>query len=454
MTTTDLVLATSRNREFKLMFQRGDVAGMLATLRNERPDDADDSWESEQLARLAVELRRHNVATIGQHEAFVITTGEGRLRQVIAPVRLSVADRTLWQMPSTEKDPSDPRGKRKLPLDPNSADITAQGLTRLNAVAGCAVHRPPSIMVDGAPRSNPYFAQDDNANLTRVVVAVNVVGPSPKTGNPIVVQYTLDMDPRRELLRLLLTCSKWKGMAGKVFLMDEDAWNQQCSHWEMAERAQWTWLRLDGRIGVAANLRNDVVRDQMSKYLEMLITYTRKAQTQAERNAMRKHPALAFSTVRVDPRTREAIVAVTGWQREDGIEKMADVMGRLAAGLDPGVEVIEADEIYDAANEDADHLAPSDVGGSDVEGMRAATRPPAGTDGDGVSEEEGRDDGEKTQADERSELVAQIASLVGFLSDEQSHELGFDPETGTVEELREQLSLVQRWVDEDLRSTE
>lgn len=321
--------------ELLAAFQRGDIPGMLGILQLPA-----DNPGAQVLARLARDTRRQDVGVLGSHEAFVRHTPSGSLLQVIRPVAVSIHDGTAWQIPKRRAfDPAtgDVIGNldawkaqkkryewRDVPQ--TTAHLTYEGFLRQNAVAGCAVGQPAEVIVDGVPRTNPYLQRVQKADgrlgdVVRVVIAVIVVGLTPATGSPVVVNYTLDYDPAKDLLALLGTQAK--AAPEEVYLVDEG---------DFERRPGWTFVPLYGGVGYAVNLRIPGVREAYDTFANILANALKKAQTVARRNAMRAHPALAVHTVEIDKRGR-AVIPVVGWAGEDrAMARWAGLVAKLAQG--------------------------------------------------------------------------------------------------------------------------
>tara|TARA_R110000824_G_scaffold54028_5_gene149097 strand:- start:4745 stop:6148 length:1404 start_codon:yes stop_codon:yes gene_type:complete len=348
----------------------GADAGTVTTLTRPVIDD---------LARYCVELRRQNVAVIGDNEVFVRRSEAGDLRQVVAAVKLSLHDKTVYQIPDTwlkYRAGTDQRwfwqDHKNTPYDlrphfdhPNRASLTYEGYNRINAVAGCSVAQPQGIVVDGIQRENPYVDRDEHGDLRRIVIGVNVAGPAPHTGNIVVVQYTLDLDPRTDLQRMLaniLKGSPWKNKKANsegniepndspsvelpVRLIHRDDWKE----WRATKGdTSWNWhfTPMYGGVGYAHDITHKDVQAAYDKFIGILEHIFRKAQTVARRNAMRSHPALSMQTVRIDNEGNARVRAV-GWATGDSdIDRYRRALEAVAAGRhNHDIEVIEATEIY------------------------------------------------------------------------------------------------------------
>lgn len=414
-------------------FRRGDVAGLLGIMGLDKLEGPT-ALAVRNLAELAVETRRESVSVLGAHDVFFRRTSSGELRQVLAPVRLSLAEKTLYQIPVRE--PHDPdtlkpitnlawwhkenerdgkRGRKPLWKDTvqTSAEVSYQGFLRLNGVAGCAVGQPPTVMVDGVERTNPYLQRVELpagrlGDIIRVVIAVTVVGPTPATGNPVVVNYTLDYDPSKDLQHMLAKVADQH---------PDDCYLENAE--DVEKKKSWAFVPLYGGVGYHCNLRAEKVRDVYAEFTNMLGMALKKAQTVARRNAMKSHPALAIHTVEVDAHGR-AIVAVTGWAGDQSaMERWTKIVSRLARGQTIEADVIDVQESYDPDK----HASGGDV---DTAGTTAEVDPAIG---------------------ERNRLIEAIDNGIALLTPAQVATLPYDPATMTAAELKEVLGKINGILD-------
>jgi hypothetical protein len=361
--------------------QRGDSPGALRLFLGDEAEQLGVyTPRVKALMDYVIALRRQDVAVVGNHEAFVRKTESGSLHQVVAPVRLSLRDGTLYQIPKrgkfvlgTDTFWQWPRNKddkyewRDYLEHPHQAKVSHEGYLRMNAVCGCSIKQPPTVIVDGRSRENPYVERDGFGDLLRIVCQVNVSGPAPLTGNVVVVQYVLDLDPRSDLRHMLAGIAKGKptdddndesakptpkeSKISAVRLVHRDAWVADLALMQPEERGRWHWLPLYGGVGYAHELTNPAVGRSYEKFIQLLEYSFRKAQTVARRNAMKAHPALAVQTVVIDDRG-EALVRCVGWSGSPGdLERYSRALDTLAQGTrTPGMDVIDMVETYQPEN--------------------------------------------------------------------------------------------------------
>lgn len=405
-------------------FRRGDANGMLLQLGLDKLEGPQ-ALAVRTLAELGLETRRESISVLGNHEAFIRRTRGGDLRQVIMPVRLSLADKTLYQIPI--RKPHDPdtgeviTGNYKAWQDrtrkkclwkdavQTSAEVSYQGFLRLNGVAGCAVGSPPHVWVDGVERTNPYVQRVDMGNgrlgdIVRVVIALTVVGPTPATGNPVVVNYTLDYDPAKDLQHMLSRVADEH--PDECYLVDEE---------EVEKKPGWKLVPLYGGVGYHVNLRTDAVKGAYAEFINLLQNAVKKAQTIARRNAMKSHPALAYHTCEVDKYGR-AVLGIVGWAGDQSaMDRWTNLISRLSRGQTIDVESVNVEEVYDAEK----HRAGED--GVDASGSTSGLDP---------------------EVAEKNRLIEQIDDALPHLKNSDIAALGYNPAKMALDELRETLGKI------------
>jgi len=368
------------------------------------------------LATLAIELRRESVAVLGSHEAFVRHTAQGSLQMVIRPVRLSMHDGTIYKIPRNVK-----QGGSWVKEWPTDAHTTYAGLVRQNAVAGCAVGQAPSVVVDGKAMTNPYVERVKMSNgrlgdIIRIVIGITVVGPSPTTGNPVVVNYTLDYDPSKDLLHQLAKAADQH--RDDCYLIDEEEYLEDKQNGNVPRG--WKFTGLYGGVGYLYNLRNTKIQRAYKEFVNIAATAVKKAQTVARRNAMRNHPAFV-STV-VPDENGIAIIPVIGWAGdESAMRRYQSIQERLARGQELNLDDAE---VIDVEAEEYEAEVHDDRAAADE--AEAAVDP-------------------ETEA--RNALILQIDEGLGMLDPVQIAELGYNPDDATLEELKAVLAKLNAVLD-------
>jgi len=400
--------------------REGRVADLVKAFRDTDPDTSE-----AKLAGLAIELRRENVAVLGSHEAFVRMTPDGSLHQVVRPVRLSIDEGTIYKIPKWAKDDNG-NWKKTWPL---VAHVTYPGFMRQNAVAACNIGQPPSVVVDGEVKTNPYVHRAPTpdgrlGDIVRVVIAVLVVGPAPMTGNPVVVAYTLDYDPAKDLLHSIAKVAE--DAPGECYLIDEEELKVMTANHD--RKAGWKFLPLYGGVGYYFNLGNKKILACFKDYIGTVQNSVKKAQTVARRNAMKSHPAFVSTAIPDD--NGHATLPVIGWAGDSStMKRWQDIQERLARGLDLGLDGAEEIVI------DAEYEPEQEEEAAPPKAAQAAEQ-----------------EAEPEHDSKRSALIIQIDQGLALISADDASELHYDPDNNTEEELRAVLSKINAMVDSDAGS--
>ena len=275
-----------------------------------------------ELAALVRAVMDQKVASLGDGTVFVRKDGNGEVRAVQGTMKLSEAKGEVYSIPA---------GKDK----PRKYSVTASGYFALNRIAGLSILTPAAVDVPGVGKvPNPYIVRERDAVSGRewtvgVWVKKAAVGYSP-IGNLVVTVQTLYLDLHTYFIQDLLGKLKWKPECGKVMLetaVDDDM--------------RKTHLILPYQYGlvVAADISKSDVLTILDTHIQRQRFAERVATTIAERNALKKHPAMAVTQVLPDQHGNAA-VPVFGWRHDltaSDIHRAAEV----AESDDPtsGIEV-------------------------------------------------------------------------------------------------------------------
>lgn len=443
------------------------------------------------IAALAVQVRRQDVAVVGDREAFVRQTDQGDLVQVVRPVTLSLPENDLYQivkfawMPGAEAnrlgldvlDTWRGRGPRQgqVKVKAPTASPLMQGVHKINAIVGLSAAETPTVSVDGIPDlPNPYVQRANVADdplyegslgdLMRIVVRIAVVGAAPGTGNMVAVQYTLDHEPRKELLDIIGQLATGENKYGDAIggniaehcylTTARDARRRL----DQQDFRGWEYLPQYGGVGYFYDPTHEAIGEAYRTFNGILASAIKKAQTVARRNAMMHHPALgAYRSIGVNA-AGSARLAVTGWAGGSGaLGWYMRAAGNLARGLPmpEGIDVIdvhestddiEAGEIeeQDATEQGVTSPAPIEV--RSEKGQQQAASEPEDADG-GCTPDEGAngthgDSGAPSEpkpvsftAGQRREVIAYIDQRVGELTPIEARALEYDPENDDDERL-------------------
>lgn len=317
-------------------------------------------------------VRRHNILALGKDEIFAVRDGQQKLRCVKVPVHLTLEEGHLYCV----------QGKW---------NITADGYVKLNSVAGLTTVQPETIIVDGRERPNPYLEHHPQKPgvLLRVHCRVMTVGRS-VTGQPCAVDYRLKFDPTLYLLQALkkLQEGKWapKGKERTPLLdavedMTQSEWDERRAAGDLKGWAFIPYQALgdDDFLGVAFNNRHPDVKKLTGDQVNLMNFAERRAQSICWRNACRKNPAVAVTTVNVTitgydspkgdakpkPITAYADVMIYAWPPDArSQQEVAEILLDGAKEGKAAVTVVEED----AETEDTDH---SEVGEAEAREMPA-----------------------------------------------------------------------------------
>lgn len=323
-------------------FRRGDLHGAL---RAEFGADIDQDPGYDKLVRLmrgVFELRAEKVTSVNADEIFVVRTPQGELRRVTKGVQLSLARKELYQIPRRQQNDD---GDWETAVEKGVAQLTVAGLHQLNAIAGCYVGLEPTQQIDGKAVNNPYIERwaDDKeeqiiGDVRRIVVTAIVAGLT-ESGAPVVVRYTYEYEPGKELLHRIAE------LHGKI---DYKTKQPKCDGVELISRGDfeafkaentpktgrkpsWKYVPSIGGTGYAVNLADRQVAAAFADMVHVTREAIKKAQTVAIRNAMRAHPALSRGSVLIDQSTGIGVVRVVGWTGAS--DAIASFQERMRAAL-------------------------------------------------------------------------------------------------------------------------
>ena len=295
----------------------------------------------------ALQLRRKNTAVLGRDEAFLVRDGAQQVRCVKANVRLTVEDGHMYRVQG-------------------NWNVTANGYTRINQVAGVTIVQPEEIVVAGETHENPYLEMHPERPgvLLRVHTRVLTVGRS-ATGQPVAIDYRLKWDPNLYLAQALKGITVWiddpsgakkNGRPRRVKTSPADAVRDMLESEYRDERAAgalkgWGFLPLssvgDDFLGIAFNVRHPTVAEKVGDQVNLVAFAERRAQTIARRNALRHHPSIAVT--RVNPRDVKensdgrpvsgwVDVPVYAWPPDDrSVREVADMVVNGTQGTAPNV---------------------------------------------------------------------------------------------------------------------
>lgn len=247
------------------------------------------------------------LALLGDGAVFVKRTESGLVKAVKAQIRLEERKGHLAEI----------QGK---------VMITGTGYNEMNKVAGISIVTPDMLTLpDGTRVVNPYPMIDPaSGSISKVWVKKMAIGLSP-IGNLVITTSTLLYDIQMYFIQDLVKKIKFNAAAGRLcmesMLTDED-------------KQKGIFYRIEGDLGVWADFSNKDVLTCIETFVQNKLFAERKAQTIAERNAFKKHPAL--SNVYVLPsgpeKARTAVVNVVGFSHDFSQQELLDIAQKTAEG--------------------------------------------------------------------------------------------------------------------------
>lgn len=276
---------------------------------------------------------KNSVVKLGDGDVFIRRTSTGAIKAVKGRLKLE------------EK-------KGEISFIQNKAMITAAGYNKMNTVAGVSIITPDKLTLpDGNVVVNPFPIIDkESGTIDKVWVKKTAIGFSPM-GNLVMTSSTLLYDIKMYFIQDLnkkIQKNKNSGRMCMEPMLTED------------EKKNGMFLKIQGLMGIWANLNDADVLKCMDTYIQNKLFAERKAQTIAERNCLKKHPALA--QVYVDTTGGEynhsGYVDVIGYNHDltkEDLLKLAQ-MAEKGENIDQykgmKVDIIDANTIDEVTDED------------------------------------------------------------------------------------------------------
>lgn len=230
-----------------------------------------------------------------------------------------------------------------------ACDISAIGYRTLNQTAGLHVFNPPTVVVDGRLEPNPCIIVNEKYGKPEVVLCRKVVvGPARDTGNLVASDVMVRLDLRGYLLETLnakMARGDEKDMEGfaEVGFADD----------EPDAPGKWKFYSVDEDTGFWFNITHKKFRDCLREHQNRLKFAERIAQTVAERNAYKAHPAMPASVeLGADGLAR---VEMVGWVNASNLAQLA----RLKEAVEQNKlhEIAEVRQVTVEKIDDADRHA-------------------------------------------------------------------------------------------------
>ena len=291
--------------------------------------------------------QKQEIAKLGDGDVFIKRTSTGAIKAIRGKVKLE------------EK-------KGHIAVIQGKAMITAPGYNAMNQFAGVSIITPEKLTLpNGDVVVNPYPIIDpESGTIDKVWVKKTAIGYSP-TGNLVMTSSTLLYDIKMYFIQDLNKKVQYNKGAGRMcmeqMLTDE-------------EKKKGMFLRIQGTMGIWVDLTHTEILKCMDTYIQNKLFAERKAQTIAERNALKKHPALCQVYVDAQGPDKNScgFVDVIGFNsdltREDLLklasmaEKGEDIKNFKGAKVDiidaNVIDEITEEDVYAARDEEEVHNEP------------------------------------------------------------------------------------------------
>lgn len=337
-------------------------------------------------------------------------TRKGIIEAVEIAIKLSVKAGEISEIPGGYYDDNGSWVKKP------SCIISAQGLQKLNSVAGISIFTPATLIVDGIERNNPYIEREPNGTTIRNVYVRKIGYGRSKTGNPVALDQTLCFSPKNYLVRDLLNIKAERVV--DTVLIDE------------IEKKPGRWyVPLASGLGLEIDIQHKDFKKCLKTFNENVNFAERKAATICERNLIKKFPSIAIYKVNPDS-NGETTIPITSWVEKELSHQEIESLGEcLARGDRPDFiegefeivreEVEAADDVDDAVlDEDVTPPEPGTVSGP---GPSVPAPGPASAPGPGTAKPNEQKPAETKQNDQNGKGPAgdhekdRIVSLIGKL---------------------------------------
>lgn len=305
-------------------------------------------------------------AMLGDGEVFIKRTDSGLVKAVWKKVR-------LYENRGHLSEVGEGRNKQ--------IAVSALGYNEMNKIASISVITPSTLRIppsdqypDGREVPNPFPIIDRvSGSIEKVWVSKLAVGLSP-IGNVVVTSTTLLYDLNMYFAQDLAKKVQYNAGMGKYCLrssLTED------------EVRSGVFVPVQGELGVYARHDHQETIKAFNTFIQNKLFAERKAQTIAERNVLKKQPALSVTRVEAQGPEggRWADVLVIGWSHDFTKEELLKIaqMAQRGENVDLGgkrVEIVE-ETVVAGDDEVAATGVDDDEGGGSAGTAPAAAAAPA-----------------------------------------------------------------------------
>jgi len=233
--------------------------------------------------------------------------------------------------------------------------ITSMGYHRLNAKAGLEILTPPDIRYENTTRPNPYILRDDSHKVVEVIARKIALGFAPN-GGLVAADQTVSFRPINKLISDLLPIIHRYPAVGEIC-------NKSSIGREELKKGWFEPLHDSGSssIGIwVPNVKHQELHSLWHEYGKSISYAERYAQTMCERNAIKKHPAISFSTLAVH-RGNDGVLSmripVRIWKYGGDIQEQLTKIGSQLR-LDKPIEDVNIERYEGSGDEDIPHVEP------------------------------------------------------------------------------------------------
>ncbi len=237
--------------------------------------------------------------------------------------------------------------------------IAADAYYLANRVAGLAIIEPPTVVVDGIERPNPYIERDPHSKtVSNVYVKRVVVGRGP-SGKVSIVQVTTNFDVNTYCIQTLQKKSKtWGDKAGiKCVYAPADK--------QPDDFKQPLFFAVSEAFGMWVDASEQATRDALDDLVSKKKFADRIAATIAERTALRKHPCFGGGNLRYIKGTDNKAHPYLEVVGTVGRVEESDIAGWMKA-VEAGQRVEDVD-VTDSKHETADEDVQAALSDDDIE---------------------------------------------------------------------------------------
>lgn len=258
--------------------------------------------------------KKNEIAVLGDGEVFVKRTAEGSFKAIRGEIRLSQSDKEVTSIPG------------------GGVMISTYGYDKLNKFAGLTIVYPPQIPITvdrrGYPETamveNPYIEYDKDGVMKVITVEALAIGLSP-IGNWVITQERTRFDLHQYFVADAWSKAKKFPACGK-FVSRE-------TYEKMPDRENRMFLKIMGEWGLALDVTHPDVMSTLSGQITRQKFAERIASSICRRNAMKRHPAIAKTEVKLHG--GEAYVTVYGWQHDMTAAQITKMVSLTTGGQLP-----------------------------------------------------------------------------------------------------------------------